>query len=121
MARDKKDDKLPALDPVETPQALNDKIAEYAQRHAKAKREQLEVDQLGRQIRDSIFILGDITDDGKVSYTIPDVVKVNIQTNTQRTVDGVKLIALGVAPELVQAATTETTSEPFIRLYPKVS
>lgn len=42
-----------------------------------------------------------------------------IQNTTRKVLSPERLIAAGVDPDLIAAATVESTSSPFIRLYPK--
>jgi hypothetical protein len=45
--------------------------------------------------------------------------KANIQTNTSSRLSAEVLIARGVDPDIVAAATKTTVSKPFLRFYPR--
>lgn len=104
-------DALPELPEFETDDELNAGIAEMAKLQAKRKEIEASEEQLESQIMRSIWFRG-LTD-----YTIPGVVKAVVRNRVTRTLHATKLVALGVDPDKIAQATTETTSEPWVQLY----
>lgn len=102
-------ERLPIL---ERDEELHLAIAATAKLKAQIKALEADEEQLSTQVLDSIFARG------QMDYLIPGQVKVVVQSRTSRTTDPAKLIAAGVDPDVVQAATTTTHSKPFLRLYP---
>lgn len=104
---------LPKWPTLPTEHELQYAIADLAKVKAQIKALEAEEEQREQQIIDTLF------EQGRVDFTIPDQVKVVIQNKTTRTVQPAKLIAAGVDPHIVEAATNVSVSAPFLRLYPK--
>ncbi len=104
---------LPRLPVIENDEELHAVIGAFAVVKAQIKELEASAKQIGDQIIDSIFARG------QLSYTIPGVVKANVQSKTTVTISRPALIAAGVDVAVVDAATKITESEPFVRLYGK--
>lgn len=103
---------LPELPELETDEEINDTIAKMAKIQAQRKALEAEEEQIESQLMRTIWFRG------QTDYLIPGVVKAVIRNRVSRTIHATKLIALGVDPDKVAQATTETPSEPWLQLYP---
>lgn len=104
---------LPELPVLDRDDALNDAIARMAKVQAQRKALAADEEQLESQIMRSIFARY------ATEYEIPGVVKAVVRTKETRTIKAAKLVAFGVDPATITAATDVTTSDPWVQLYAK--
>jgi hypothetical protein len=105
---------LPPLDPIAADQR-NAKLAELAALKAQAKAAEASAKQLEAALMAGLF------DEGLLEYEIPGELVARVQTKVTRTIQATELIRLGVAADIVEEATKTSTSDPFLRLYPKAA
>ncbi len=120
MARKEKDfdalvewrETLDTLPMSDTDADLDTLIEDYRRDMASMKELDIRVEKTKAEILDRCFAAG-------IDKYANSAVSLTVTTKTTRTIKAEKLVAQGVAPDIITKATDETQSDPYVLVYVK--